>query len=329
MAAAAAEPGEACVLCKRRFAPAVLASHFQQCFEGYSPVKRRRQDAAGGTAPSSHPAWPKAHLLLPGLGPSRSAGIQVAQGALAYLGLDALCALDAASRTWRAVVTPRWRALLDRAWAFVAARAAGGAAACGCFSPGRLPGWLLPCDGAGAGADADGGGAKRAVLRLGALLALQTCTVVVVTLCGSAIRIQLSMPRRHAPQRRFPGVLFYATVRDIEVAVYDAEGLLVDQQNLMTAYGGKSLYHEFAPLVACGFAATTKLGLSLHQSNRVAAHARRPASYAQLHPLVDDQPAQAARSGRVVRCIPEERMLCDTAVLGPVLALSYFRASTV
>jgi hypothetical protein len=215
----------------------------------------------------------------------------VAQGALAYLGLDALCALDAASRTWRAVVTPRWRALLDRAWAFVAARAAGGAAACGCFSPGRLPGWLLPCDGAGADADADGGGAKRAVLRLGALLALQTCTVEVVTLCGSAIRIQLSMPRRHAPQRRFPGVLFYATVRDIEVAVYDAEGLSVDQQNLVTG-GGKSLYHEFAP-------------------------------------LVDDQPAQAARSGRVVRCIPEERLLCDTAVLGPVLALSYFRASTV
>jgi hypothetical protein len=269
-------------------------------------------------------------LLLPGLGPSRSAGIQVAQGALAYLGLDTLCALDAACRTWRAVVTPRWRALLERAWGFVAARAAAGAEACGCFPPGRLPGWLLPCDGAdaGAGAGADGGGgAKRAALRLGALLALQTCNVEVLTLDSHRTRLKFSMPR-HAPPH-FPGILFYATVRDIELAVCDARGTPVNQQNLITngkTYNGKSLYHEFAPLVACGFAATTELGLSLHQSNRVAAHARRPASYAQLPPI----DYRGGRNGTSRSSfIPEERLLRDTAVMGPVLALNYCRATTV
>ena len=299
--------GEPCLLCKRRFAPALLATHFARCFDGYCPVKRQRQCQDEPAASEAHSTYERAQQLIPGLG-ARSVALRTAQSAIAYLNVVSLCALDATSRAWRACVTPHWRRLLERAWAVIDARAADSARmrpSCTCFRTRCAP---TVVDGEGT---APAKGAKSAALRLGALLSLQSCTVLLKPFNCKPVRPQHFTMQ----QRTFPGALFYTTVYDLECIHMEGDGGGPLEQMCLIK-GGRGLLHEFASLLAYGFDATTRVEAILALP-RSGAHARHPNAYYQLVPLV--------RKSRTMHEIPNERLLSDPEDLGPLLALCFLR----
>ena len=316
--------GDTCLICSRRFAPSVLAVHFKQCFDGYSPVERTEQQhvaspAAGANARTEFAAaFEHAAGIIPHLGGGRSINFQTAQATIGYLDPAALCALDATSRAWHACVTPRWRPLLDAAWACIAVRAAAGYE-CGCFKPGvvpRLPAPHREPSGEGGTAAGDGAAAavgkapeavsaKQGALRLGALLSLQACTVDIGPGGGGRyLKLRFKME-----QPTLPGALFYATVHDLESRFSQVQGPPINAIEMIRKQGAKSLFHEFASLLTCGFGRKTRVDVItvLRPSRRLAtAHVRRPSEYAQL--------------GSAQHTIPQQR-LCPASDLAPVLAL--------